>query len=366
MRRVEYLDSVRGLAAFSVMIYHFIGWRWAETLSYKLGSMVFNGSDAVSLFFVLSGLVLSWKYFHPDESVKINGSHFRQFVLNRIVRLYVPFLAALALYYLYNHRADDLGLLVRQFVTNETHWVEEALLIRGKHDLYLPAWTLEVEMVVSLLVPFLTLLLRNSRVLFVSLMAVILATGTISWAVLHFGLGMLLTYYFRDIEQYDIKKARWYPYRYGIYVLIFALYSIRHITRIYPLGDVANYWLGLFRLDLFHFTGLAAGAILALVINQPQLQRLLTIRPLLFLGRISYSLYLLHWLFVIFVMDRWDYLASLIGGERRVYWILLAFVVVGTLVASTIFNILVERPAIRLGKKVADRFAPKPTYQKAV
>ena len=56
--RLEYLDSVRGIAALMVVFYHFIGWKWAEEPAFHLSSMIFNGSDAVSFFFVLSGLVL--------------------------------------------------------------------------------------------------------------------------------------------------------------------------------------------------------------------------------------------------------------------------------------------------------------------
>jgi peptidoglycan/LPS O-acetylase OafA/YrhL len=34
--RIDYLDSVRGIAAMMVVVYHYIGWRWADKLSTKL------------------------------------------------------------------------------------------------------------------------------------------------------------------------------------------------------------------------------------------------------------------------------------------------------------------------------------------
>jgi peptidoglycan/LPS O-acetylase OafA/YrhL len=362
MRRLDYLDSVRGLAAFTVIVYHFIGWRWAETLNFKLGAMVFNGSDAVSLFFVLSGLVLSWKYFEPDTSLPIDGLHYRSYVVNRVVRLYLPFLVALAGYYLYNHRHDAFGLMVKEFVTNKHHWAEEALLIRGKHDLYIPGWTLESEMAASLFVPFLALLLRYNRQLFGFAVVGILILGSpvVFWVLFHFCLGILLTYYFRRIATYDARQARWYPYRYGLYVLVFLLFSLRHILRISPLGETSNYWLGLFRLDTFHFTGVAAALMLAYIINSPRLQHALVSRPLLFLGRISYSVYLLHWFFVIYVMDHWDTLIARFPSSTMAFWSLLLAVVAATLAAATIFNIVVERPAIRLGRQLANRLVKQP------
>ena len=361
MRRITYLDSVRGLAAFAVVVYHFIGWRWGETLEYKLGSMVFNGSDAVSLFFVLSGLVLSWKYFHPDTTLPITADTYRPYVINRLVRLYVPFLTALAIYYLYNHRHDPLGQIVPEFFTNTHHWLEEALLIRGKHDNYIPGWTLEVEMVASLFVPFLALLLRQSRQLFVALMLVVLVVGSgfVFWGVQHFCLGMLLAYFFPRIEAYDTHQTWWYRFRFVLYLAVVALFSLRHITRIFPIGENGNYLLGLLRLDLFHFTGLASALILAYVINSPRVQRVLNGRGFLFLGRISYSMYLVHWFFVIYVMDHWGKLTGLLGTTpAQSFWILLAFTVVGTLLAATVFNVLVERPAIRWGRRLSDRLTP--------
>lgn len=362
MRRIEYLDSVRGLAAFAVVIYHFTGWRWAETLEFKLGAILFNGSDAVSLFFVLSGLVLSWKYFEPDTTLVIDSPHYRHFAINRTVRLYLPLLAALAIYYLYSHRHEGLTQLLSEFATNKHRWVEEALLIRGKHDLYIPAWTLEAEMAASLFVPFLALLLRYSRQLFGYVVVGILVFGSsvILWELFHFCLGIWLTYYFRRIASYDARQAAWYPYRYGIYAAVLALFSLRHITRIFPLGETSNYWLGLLRLDMFHFTGVAAALILAYIINSPRLQRALVKRPLLFLGRISYSVYLLHWFFVVYVMDHWDKLASFFPSSTLAFWGLLFAVVGSTLLAATLFNKLVERPAIRLGKRLADRFVRFP------
>ena len=37
------------LAALAVVVYHFIGWHWSDKISFWLQSLVFNGSDAVSL-----------------------------------------------------------------------------------------------------------------------------------------------------------------------------------------------------------------------------------------------------------------------------------------------------------------------------
>lgn len=359
--RINYLDSVRGLAALMVVFYHFIGWKWAETLQFKLASMVFNGSDAVSLFFVLSGLVLSWKYFQPNEELVIDGPHYREFVVNRLVRLYVPYVAAILLIYYYMaHRHDDNTQLLTEFIHNKFNWFEEVLLIRGRHDLYNPGWTLEIELAASLLLPFLVLLLRYNRQLFfmLAILSLVLGPPLMLSFLWHFMLGMTLTYYFPRIARYDLRTHRFYHLRYVVYLAAFLLFSVRHITRIYPLGDSGNYWMGLLKLDLFHFTGLGAFIILAYIINSPRLQRVLATAPLLFLGRISYSVYLVHWFFVEWVMDKWDRYNAYFDRPKLAFLMLLAGTVVATLITATVFNILIERPAIRLGKRLSAHFMP--------
>ena len=364
--RITYLDSVRGLAALSVVVYHFIGWKWSETLQFKLASMVFNGSDAVSLFFVLSGLVLSWKYFQPNEQLPITGTHYKEYVVNRMVRLYLPFVVAIiVIYYFLNHRHEDIVQVIGQFFTNQTHWMEEALLIRGKHDMYGPGWTLEVELAASLMLPFLVLLLRHSRQLFFMLMALYIVLGPpiVMNQLFHFMLGMTLTYFFPLIARYDLRTSRFYRFRYLVYLLAFGLFSIRHITRIFPLGELGTYWLNLLRIDLFFFTGIGAFIILAYIINSPRLQRWLAVRPLLFLGRISYSLYLVHWFFVDQVMKKLDIYLPGSPHQRLTILAALLATIGASILTATVFNILVERPAIRLGKRLSARLAAAPAPQ---
>ena len=363
VQRIDYLDSVRGLAALAVAVFHFIGWRWEKETTFHLASFVFNGSDAVSLFFVLSGLVLSWKYFHPDTSLAIDGTHYRQYLLNRVVRLYVPFLVALlGIYYVQWYYDGHFFYFAKGFLTNANGWVEEALLVRGKHLIYQPAWTLEVEMGGSLLLPFLVLLMRHSRPLYFTLLAIGLGLGGafIFGTLFHFMLGIVLAYYFPRIASFDVRASKLYPFCFLLYGLAFALFSVRHITRIYPLGPLANYWLGLLRLDLFHFTGFGAFLILAYVINSPRVQRALAIRPLLFLGRISYSLYLVHWFFVSEVMAHWEKLDARFIDPRVAFAVLLGATVGASLLGAYLFNILVERPAMRFGRRLGARLFAQP------
>ena len=63
-QHLKYLDSARGIAALMVFISHYTGYVYNFQNPRNIGiyCLLFNGNDAVSFFFVLSGFVLSYKY----------------------------------------------------------------------------------------------------------------------------------------------------------------------------------------------------------------------------------------------------------------------------------------------------------------
>lgn len=82
------LFGLRGLAALAVVIYHY---------SYQRGLMaLFPGPFAVTLFFELSGLLITWLLLKEIE--KTGSLSFRQFYLRRILRLFPAFYVVWILY----------------------------------------------------------------------------------------------------------------------------------------------------------------------------------------------------------------------------------------------------------------------------
>jgi peptidoglycan/LPS O-acetylase OafA/YrhL len=68
--RIEQLDSIRGLAAFAVLISHIpiVSFAFPYLLTKFLQAIgLMNGHGAVMLFFVLSGFVLSIPFFKQKE-----------------------------------------------------------------------------------------------------------------------------------------------------------------------------------------------------------------------------------------------------------------------------------------------------------
>ena len=347
-QRIYFLDSLRGIAALMVVFYHFIGWHYPNSMKFHLSSFIFNGSDAVSFFFVLSGLVLSLGLFKTIDQLNIWNYAYR-----RILRLYPAYvIVVLVNFFYWNRNALDFSIFKELFFNNNQNIWQELLLLRANHKFYVPGWTLEVEMALSLLMPLIIVVARyNVRYLYFLLLLPFLISGHISSFIFHFTLGTLIAYHYDSIISFDFKSSKWYSYRYLFYFLIFIFYSIRHIERISPFGSAYYKLMEYLRIDLFHYTGLASAAILIIVINSKKIQHFLHHKIFKFLGEISYSVYLTHWMFVVYIMDNWQNLLSYFPNFYVGFACLLMICLAATISCSFLIYKYIELPFIRFSKK---------------
>ena len=90
--RLDYLDGVRGWAALSVVIFH-ATWelfgRYLPQVRVRYASLLNDGTLAVYIFFVLSGLVLTYSYLLTGQAHRI-----QRMALARYPRLVVPIAGA--------------------------------------------------------------------------------------------------------------------------------------------------------------------------------------------------------------------------------------------------------------------------------
>src|ERR1700704_3301212 len=93
-RRFYELDSLRGVAALTVVFHHFSR-ICSPRVIYFLDRTPFRllvaGHQAVILFFLLSGFVLTLPYKKNDRL------NYGPFLVKRVCRIYLPYLGALAL-----------------------------------------------------------------------------------------------------------------------------------------------------------------------------------------------------------------------------------------------------------------------------
>jgi len=359
--RLHYLDSIRGLAALATLVGHWLhmfppGQGMAEDSRQALDLLICGG-DGVSVFFVLSGLVLSLKYLQREGEPQIN---YAEFLVNRFFRIY-PACFVMLLFYFYSVHKDEM---TGNFLWNWTfggenmHFWEEASLIRNVSIYFGPVWTLNVEVMLSVIVPPLVLLVRYQPRWFKYLLVISLMWTTFySMFVFHFMLGILIAAHFDYIRRFDFRNSALYPWRWAIYAGIYLLYSLREWMDFVDPGPYYSYLTSLIGLNIFHFTGLAAALFLVKVIHSERLQRWLSIRPLVFLGKISYGLYIVHWYFIFNVLQHyyWGWKDKFHLSDQKTHLLIGLAVLILSLIAATALHYLVEKPFIQIGRKVAGR-----------
>ncbi|HTN46653.1 MAG TPA: acyltransferase [Flavipsychrobacter sp.] len=357
-KRIGYLDAARGIAACMVMFYHYLGWKYPQNMAVKWSHFIFNGSDAVSFFFVLSGFVLAFPYLHHSRSLDVG-----KFYVNRAYRIYPAFWVALALNAWFSMRKDfhnaPLETFFNTFIANKNGFWEEALLIRGRSRYLGLDWTLTIEIVMSFMIPYLiAMTFYNKRLLLWFSVSTFLMGAIIGVFVMPFALGMIACLYFDEIQAPSFKQTKWYRYRVPILFLAFLFFSIRHIDRIFPFGGKAMDILSLLQLDFFTFTAIGSFIFLVFIIHSKSTQRFLEHPVLLFLGKISYGIYLLHWVIVAAIFEYWDPIVARFPSTKIAFITMLAVCVGLTITLATALYYWVELPFINWGKRITSQWKP--------
>lgn len=222
---ISYLDSLRGLAALTVISEHYViayglpcqNEICLRVLDFSPLNFWWDGSAAVSMFFVLSGLVLSLKYFRSGHTPDLENFDLAGYTIARIFRIWLPYLAVLgisAALYLTTSKTP-----IQQTLLNPSDWLtgmwgnyqlngmdilrESFLLSLPKTIVLLPqAWTLTIELVMSLLLPLGLLLTRRGLIwlIFFSLFSTLFLN--ISVFLLHFVLGLMIARFYKLLSCY--------------------------------------------------------------------------------------------------------------------------------------------------------------------
>jgi peptidoglycan/LPS O-acetylase OafA/YrhL len=362
-RRLLELDGVRGLAALSVMCGH---WLVASPtvgtgpvngplmfvlhhlLSTPLAAFV-AGSQMVILFFVLSGMVLALPRFAGRKIP------YGRYLLARALRLYPAVWTAAALSVLVfvvvgPHMEHGFTTWVRlqfdgRLPSSSIFHAVGVILPFDTTRLDGPMWSLEQELRMSVLLPLLVFVVRryHAPVVF-SVAIVLIVEGTAS--------------------TYVLSSWQWTPVAAGCFLLGILLARHREALdhrwaampkstrRLVGLGIllafwIPNYWSNLALIQRFLFNLIPAlGACAFIVAAQgPGLRQRLSARVPAWLGRISYSLYLVH----VVVMH-------LVLGLRPAGVGVIDLAPLGialSLALATLMQHYVEAPGIALGRRLA-------------
>ncbi len=384
--RLEVLDSIRGIAAMVVVIHHclltqpafndffFSTWNTqpatlTQTLLFDTPlRIVWDGFEAVTLFYVLSGLVLAlpWVQGRPPK--------YSVYAIKRICRIYLPYLAAIAAaaflsgIHLFKAPIAELSDWVNTMNWSHpvTAWVlaDHIFMIGHYNNLNGVIHSLIWEMRVSLLFPFIVVPIVRWRIggaiVVTALITALIVAIQLKYAVPGAGLELLGSR--PDLGRIGklALEVQWTAY--FSYFFVFGTLIALYLQRIHGfMGKLASWqsiavlivgllvfqghWSYAFTVQQI-MVGLGSSLIIMVALGTGVVPNFLRHRVFIFLGRISYSLYLVH---VPLLMAA----VLLLNGKVPVVvtLVLTPFVAVGV---ACVFDLLIARPSVNLGKRLAD------------
>jgi peptidoglycan/LPS O-acetylase OafA/YrhL len=350
----KFLDSARGIAALMVFAGHHFSTFLQNRPKARYFNFIFNGGDAVSFFFVLSGFVLSYKYIVLNKPLDI-----RHFYITRIFRIF-PAYFVIVFANAFNGQFPDLSVhkLHEVFILDKTNFWEEALLLRYHNYYFYPGWTLTIEILASFLIPYyIALALINKRFVPFLILTTLIIGNDIYFSYT-FLFGMILSCNLSSVTDVSFEQTKWWKYRFPIMVLAIILFSLRPIDQIFPFGHNYDYFTHFLGINLTTFSSLSCFVFLAAILHSRKTQKFLERRLLLFLGKISYSIYLVHTL-VIGLLYR--HLTPEISAHQLTpinFALITVVCVAGVLTLATITYYCIELPSIRIGKRIAGAMKP--------
>lgn len=364
--RLVFLDALRGIAALAVAWFHFyrltpLYHTLDPVMPAPLEAALKHGFVGVDIFFVLSGFVIANAYCERVSSGETAVSRFMALRMGRIFPLHVAVLAAFVLIELAklitglgDGRAPfsgsySLSGLISSLLLVHCFGLQPALTWN------MPSWSIAAEMWTYLL------------------FALVYATFSKRGWLVFSALGILALATMLMFAPHGLDST----YDFGFVRCVFSFALGICVHRLYARGvriggDLAE-WTVLFLVVAFvsflpggigNFAGpfLFAVTVLVFATGGGSASRLLTTRPLVLLGTISYSIYMVH----MFVQQRMGSVLKRIGSDLGIALpdagagtttgatnisapplvgdLLMLIMIVAVLIAATLTYNLIERP----------------------
>ena len=337
------IDGLRAIAVISVIIYH-LNENWLP-----------GGFLGVDIFFVISGFLITGIII---TEIQQNSFSFKQFYTRRIKRIYPAFITVMALVsfiasaiFIYNdfNKLRKTIELAIAFLSNFYLGLTQGYFdLSANENPALHIWSLAVEEQYYLIFPLILTLaykkFREIKVLFIItliLFFILLSTSFIPASFYKEVLHQPNIYYLSNLRFPEL--------------LVGSLLAIYHCSNKIQLStQVSNILAILSTLLLFSCLFLMNNDIAfipgvtlilpciftALIIHTTSQNNIIKLclsnKAIVFIGKISYSLYLYHWIFIA--------LAYYITGEKQINNQSIAIVTVLTIIFSVLSYYLIEQP----------------------
>lgn len=321
---IPVINSLRGLAALSVCLYHFV----CTTTNYILDENILDifhfGKKGVQVFFIISGIVI------PLSMLKVNYNFklLPKFILKRFTRIEPPYIGVVLLGIVY--------LVARNFVPSATQ-IDLTPSFRdvALHLGYLIPFVEDAKWINPV---FWTLSVEFQYYLFLAILFPLVLSGVKYLRFVFYFLVMLIPVFFGYGQAFFTHWSAYFAL--GIFYVLFITKRVSLLEFIitialasivvYTMQGLVDLCIGLSTLAIIHFF------------------RAFTNKVGEFLGKVSYSVYLLH---SIVGAGFINYMSHIYRAPYQKVLVILGGVVI-TILASYIYWKLIERPSQKLGNNI--------------
>jgi peptidoglycan/LPS O-acetylase OafA/YrhL len=227
--------------------------------------------------------------------------------------------------------------------------VREGFLLQlGDYSLVPQGWTLPIELAISFLVPVGILLASRHTGWLAFFTLLLIGPLGATYFVFHFAVGILLAKYHADVRTWLEPRRGW---KLVVLLVGIFLYTFRYTLPVYFSWKLPTSipWL---------VTGLGSVLVLMVVIASERVRTFLSLSWLRFIGKVSFSIYLIHFLVLILLTPR---MFQLLNAPQTAlpfaWWLGLTFTVIMTIGLAALSHRLVEVPSMALGKSLPKRIA---------
>lgn len=347
--RIQSIDYLRGIMALTVVLYHFsiIFNRWGPIDSSTLLGRF--GVYAVSAFYVISGMAMYLAHKKTEWTVTSYSVYmFKRYL--RLAPVYCLVLAVIA--YMSLHFGTGFKYEILSLITNITLTFG---IFNPSDYIVMGGWSIGNEMVFYLFVPVFILMVGTR---FFTWFLIAISSAILYYCSYHYlngnsGLGAQWVQYINPLNQifffmFGVAIASLLRPYVGKSKSLYVLISILLFATFYffpASGDLINIITGDSKV-IFTVTIVALCSSFYLIGDLTEIKPVHVI--LKFLGDISYPLYLLHGVTFIYFRDL--YAPGKMPTEKLV--LIGAFLIASLMVASWICHVAIEKPAMKLSKKL--------------
>lgn len=356
--RLDSIQVLRGVAAMLVVLFHFRHYLNDVYPLKDLGDRLFLfGEAGVDIFFVISGFIIVYSSRNKENNT------FTEFAIKRFFRLYPLYFVVLTIYLLsYHDEVFSFINLIKSYLLIPIDYNGKAPWF-GLSTIY-SAWTLTYEAYFYFVFAISILITHKYRVIVCSAIVIVMmsasqlssyggfsliaVTGSNEFRgiiynflfvssplILDFVMGMIVAYLYIYYDK-NIKSNALITFISLIVLSISVIFMVSHATA--SIGPLSWGWC-------------SVGIVLSLLIISKNLS-LSYPRFLVYLGEMSYSLYINHVVVKKVALSYIGPIGLFKGGDGAV--ILFSLVAVTLCMSYGTYN-FIEKPSVKIGHKLAER-----------